>query len=78
MESLEKLGVSIRSTKNNGKAPIIVNGGLMGGNTSIRGNVSSQFISSILITAPYADKPVDLEIQENSYPSPMWISLWML
>lgn len=70
MESLEKLGVSIRSTKNNGKAPIIVNGGLMGGNTSIRGNVSSQFISSILITAPYADKPVDLEIQRKFISKP--------
>lgn len=70
MESLEKLGISIRSAKNNGKAPIIVNGGLKGGNTSIRGDISSQFISSILITAPYADNPVDLEIQGKFLSKP--------
>lgn len=70
MESLEKLGVSIKSAKGNGKAPIIVKGGLKGGSTSIKGDVSSQFISSILITAPYADNPVDLEIQGKFISKP--------
>lgn len=62
IESLQKLGVSIYSSRDNGRAPIIVKGGINGGKTSIKGDVSSQFISSILITAPYARNPVDLEI----------------
>lgn len=68
--SLRKLGVSIHSTRDNGRAPIIVKGGINGGNTSIRGDVSSQFISSILITSPYAEIPVDLEIEGNFVSRP--------
>lgn len=70
IQSLEKLDASIYSSRNNGKAPIIVKGGLKGGKTSIRGDVSSQFISSILITAPYADNPVDLEIEGKFISKP--------
>lgn len=70
IQSLEKIGVNIHSTRSNGMAPIIVKGGIKGGKTIIRGDVSSQFISSILITAPYADNPVDLEIQGNFISQP--------
>lgn len=62
IEALGKLGVKISSSRENGRAPIIINGGISGGKTSIPGDISSQFISSILITAPYAENPVDLEI----------------
>ena len=49
LDSLKNLGVNAHSTKNDGKAPLIVEGGFKGGETSIPGNVSSQFVSSILI-----------------------------
>jgi 3-phosphoshikimate 1-carboxyvinyltransferase len=62
IQSLEKLGVSVTSSRGNGRAPLIVKGGFHGGRTSIPGDISSQFISSILITAPYAENPVDLKI----------------
>jgi 3-phosphoshikimate 1-carboxyvinyltransferase len=62
INSLKKLGVDIISSRDNGRAPIIIKGGLEGGETSIPGDISSQFISSILISAPYASKPVNLEI----------------
>ncbi len=70
IESLERLGVTIKSSRSNGKAPIIVKGRLKGGSTFIKGDVSSQFISSILITAPYADNPVDLEIKGKFISKP--------
>lgn len=70
IQSLGKLGVSIFSARNNGRAPIIVKGGIKGGKTKIRGDVSSQFISSILITAPYADNPMDLEIKGKFISKP--------
>jgi 3-phosphoshikimate 1-carboxyvinyltransferase len=70
IQSLEKIGVNIHSTRANGMAPIIVKGGIKGGRTVIRGDVSSQFISSILITAPYADNPVKLEIQGKFISQP--------
>ncbi len=62
IQSLQKLGVSLYSTRNNGKAPIIIKGGLIGGESTIKGNISSQYISSILISAPYAQNPVNLKV----------------
>ena len=59
-ESLASLGVNATSINGNGKAPILIKPGYVGGETSILGNVSSQFISSILISAPLSEKGVDL------------------
>lgn len=70
IQSLRKIGVSISSSRENGMAPIIVKGGISGGKTSIMGDISSQFISSILITAPYAEQPVDLEIKGKFLSKP--------
>lgn len=63
LDALKPLGVDAYSTKNDGKPPIIVRGGFKGGETSINGNVSSQFISSIIMAAPYSKNPVDLHVK---------------
>ncbi len=53
LDSLKELGVEAWSTRNNGCAPIVVRaGGIKGGRTTIRGDVSSQFVSSLLIATP--------------------------
>ena len=59
-ESLALLGVDATSIKNNGKAPILIKPGYLGGETHILGSVSSQYISSILISAPLSKNGVDL------------------
>ncbi|SCG85806.1 3-phosphoshikimate 1-carboxyvinyltransferase [Methanobacterium congolense] len=70
LDSLQNLGVNAHSTKNDGKAPLIVEGGFKGGKTSIPGNVSSQFISSLLIAAPYAENPVDINVKGDFISKP--------
>lgn len=60
MESLDSLGVVVTSIRDNEKAPIVVKPGYDGGEATILGNVSSQFISSILISAPLSDNGVKL------------------
>jgi 3-phosphoshikimate 1-carboxyvinyltransferase len=60
IDALLPLGVSAFSTRNNGKPPIIIKGGFKGGKHILNGNVSSQYISSILMAAPYAENSVDL------------------
>lgn len=56
LDALRSLGVDCWSTRGNGCAPIIVrSGGLKGGETVIRGDVSSQFISAILIASVRAE-----------------------
>lgn len=62
LDALEPLGVSAVSSRANGSPPIIVQGGFNGGKTSIPGNVSSQFISSIIIAGALAEEPVELQI----------------
>jgi len=70
LTALKPLGVTAFSTKNNAKPPIIIKGGFKGGITSINGNVSSQFISSILMAAPYAENPVHLHVKDKFISRP--------
>lgn len=57
--ALKKLGVRIDCLKKTGFLPLKVFGGnFNGGETSLSGSISSQFFSSILISAPYAKKDV--------------------
>jgi len=53
-QALQALGGSIQFLKNEGYPPLRVSGHLHGGTAVIEGSISSQFISSILIAAPYA------------------------
>ncbi len=70
INALLPLGVNALSTRNNGKPPIIVRGGFSGGETFIKGNVSSQFISSIIMAAPYAENSVDLHVKGEFISKP--------
>jgi 3-phosphoshikimate 1-carboxyvinyltransferase len=53
-QALQSLGGSIHFLKNEGYPPLRLSGHLRGGTAVIEGSISSQFISSILIAAPYA------------------------
>lgn len=56
LEALQKLGVGAISEKRNGCPPVIVmSAGLPGGIVSIKGNTSSQFLSGLLLAAPFGD-----------------------
>jgi 3-phosphoshikimate 1-carboxyvinyltransferase len=48
----------------------IIASGLPGGKTKIAGNISSQFLSALLMVAPYAQFPVEIEVttELNSKP----------
>jgi len=60
IDALGMMGVRCESTRGNGLAPLVVKGPPLGRRTEIRGDVSSQFISSLLISS--ALKEVDTEI----------------
>jgi len=63
LDALNQLGVNAYSIEGDGTPPIIVKGnGINGGLSKIPGDVSSQFISSLLLAAPYAENDVELEI----------------
>ena len=62
MDALYYLGVDVKSLNDNEKAPILIKPGYVGGETNILGNVSSQFISSILISSPLSGHGVKLYV----------------
>jgi 3-phosphoshikimate 1-carboxyvinyltransferase len=64
LAALRQLGVDARSEKGNGCPPVVVEAnGMKGGRVSIRGDVSSQFLSALLMAAPFAGGDVVIEVQ---------------
>jgi 3-phosphoshikimate 1-carboxyvinyltransferase len=62
VDALRQLGARVDAT--NGCPPVRIAGsGLRGGSVQVDGSLSSQFISALLMVAPYADRPVTLEVR---------------
>jgi 3-phosphoshikimate 1-carboxyvinyltransferase len=71
VDALVQLGVSAEAIRGTGCPPVAVRGpSLRGGTARIRGSVSSQFTSSILLSAPYAERDVELEIVDELCSKP--------
>lgn len=63
LEALTGLGVEAVSENQNGCPPVIVQArGLAGGPTKVAGGVSSQFLSALLLIAPFAARDVEVEV----------------
>lgn len=48
----------------------IIANGLPGGKTKIAGNISSQFLSALLMVAPYAQSPIEIELTTDLNSKP--------
>lgn len=71
LEALEQLGVSAQSEFGNGCPPIVVEGkGLPGGKTAIAGDVSSQFISALMLVGPCIPRGLEIEIRGELVSKP--------
>ena len=68
LDALESMGAKCTST--NGMPPIKITGKMLGGDVSITGNISSQFISALLICAPLTEKGISLTIEGNLVSKP--------
>ncbi|MCE2614894.1 MAG: 3-phosphoshikimate 1-carboxyvinyltransferase [Nitrosopumilus sp. (ex Thoosa mismalolli)] len=68
LDALSSIGAKCFST--DGKPPIKIQGKISGGNVSIPGNFSSQFISSLLICAPLTENGINLSIEGNLVSKP--------
>jgi 3-phosphoshikimate 1-carboxyvinyltransferase len=64
IEALVRLGAKARCEGLRGRPPVVVGGGLKGGDVEISGAISSQFISALLLASPYARADVELHVTE--------------
>ena len=63
VDALSKLGAHIEYTKKEGFPPLRIYGkALRGGEISLKGNVSSQYVSALLMTAPMMEKGLTLHL----------------
>ena len=58
--ALQKLGADCKS--NQGYPPVHVKGPIQGGSVEVPGNVSSQYVSALLLAAPLAKMPVEVTV----------------
>jgi 3-phosphoshikimate 1-carboxyvinyltransferase len=71
VEGLQQLGAKVRLLNGPPGPPVeILAQGLPGGTARIKGSVSSQFLSAILMAAPGAEKDVTLEIDDTLVSMP--------
>lgn len=69
--ALQGWGVDIRATKGTGCPPLAINGkGLAGGLTVLPEGKSSQYLSSLLLVAPYAKTPAVLKVEGEVLSKP--------
>ncbi len=68
LDSLESLGITTES--NDGKPPITIKGKIDGNYVNIKGDISSQFISALLIIAPRLESGLTIEIDGNVVSKP--------
>jgi len=63
VDAMRQLGVQCHSARSDGCAPLVVFGGTYnGGKVQIVGDVSSQFISGLLFSAPLGKQPTSIEV----------------
>jgi 3-phosphoshikimate 1-carboxyvinyltransferase len=71
LTGLRRLGVRVESERHNGCPPVTVEAhGLAGGTVSVKGDVSSQFLSALLLAAPAARGDVTLRVESELVSQP--------
>jgi 3-phosphoshikimate 1-carboxyvinyltransferase len=68
--ALNQLGADIECTANAGFPPVIVRGGSVGGSTKVAGNMSSQFLSALLMMAPACKSDVTIQVEGELVSKP--------
>ncbi|MCS7310605.1 MAG: 3-phosphoshikimate 1-carboxyvinyltransferase [Armatimonadetes bacterium] len=71
LDALNALGAEAVSELATGCPPVIVRAqGLRGGEVSVRGDISSQFLSALLMVAPYAESHVTIRVEGELVSAP--------
>jgi len=70
LDAIEQLDGDAESTRRNGQAPLVVGGGVDGGAVEIPGDVSSQYITALLMAGAVSPDGVDIDLTTELKSSP--------
>lgn len=64
VDALRTLGADVSYEESEGYPPVAIKAhGLKGGDVSVRGNISSQYLTALLICAPYCETPLHIHVE---------------
>ena len=70
LRALKTLGARAESTRGNDQAPLVIRGRMTGGSAAIPGDISSQFVTALLMAGAVTDAGVDLTLQTELKSAP--------
>ena len=70
LDALADLGVRAESTRGNGQAPIVVFGPLSGGEVAIPGDVSSQYVTALLMAGAVTEDGIEVSLTTELKSAP--------
>jgi len=70
LKAVEQLGGRAESTRDNGQAPLVVGGPIVGGTAAMPGDVSSQFVTALLMAGAPTQAGVDVALQTELKSAP--------
>jgi 3-phosphoshikimate 1-carboxyvinyltransferase len=70
LDAIEQLGGRAESTRANGQAPLVVSGPVEGGTVSIPGDVSSQYVTALLMAGAVTEAGIDIQLETELKSAP--------
>ncbi|WP_135830042.1 3-phosphoshikimate 1-carboxyvinyltransferase [Halorussus halobius] len=70
LSAIEDLGGRAESTRKNGQAPLVIEGPTSGGRVSMPGDVSSQFVTALLMAGAVTDEGIDVALETELKSAP--------
>ncbi|AXR81571.1 3-phosphoshikimate 1-carboxyvinyltransferase [Natrarchaeobaculum sulfurireducens] len=70
LDAIAALGGEAASTRGNGQAPLVVTGPIASGEVSIPGDVSSQYITALLMAGAVTDEGIDVVLETELKSAP--------
>ncbi|CAM2816178.1 3-phosphoshikimate 1-carboxyvinyltransferase [Halobacterium salinarum] len=70
LDTLSGLGGTARSTRGNGQAPLVVDGPVSGGSVALPGDVSSQFVTALLMAGAVTETGIETDLTTELKSAP--------
>ncbi|MFC6725258.1 3-phosphoshikimate 1-carboxyvinyltransferase, partial [Halobium palmae] len=70
LDAVEQLAGRAESTRGNGQAPLVLKGPVTGGRVSIPGDVSSQYVTALLMAGAVTDEGVEIDLETELKSAP--------